>query len=131
VDVFTTSLSQWRLARAHDILMVDTTVKGNQSIFRPSWDIVLGHKAGRIDDEEYTQEYKRLMNESWKAHKAQWLEFIAQTEPVALACFCTARSAPYVNPDGTFFCHRFVLKDILERLCRAKGIEYRYYGELS
>lgn len=131
MDVFTMPLSQWRLARNHDIVIVDTSVKSGFSPFRPSWDLVLGHKSGRISDEEYTAEYRRLMNISWRENRQQWLEFIQQTEPLALGCFCTAKSARVVHPDGSFFCHRFLLKDILEKLCQAKGIPFLYYGELS
>jgi hypothetical protein len=125
------ALSQWRLARQHDIAVCDITVKTGHSIFKGTWDLTLGHKAGRISDEEYTSEYRRLMNLSWKEHRAQWLEFIQQTEPVALGCYCTAKSARVVHPDGSFFCHRFLLKDILEKLCQAKGIPFLYYGELG
>jgi len=131
MEVMTIALGQWRLARRYGVNMVDTTVKSGHSIFAPSWDIVLGHKAGRVSDEEYTAEYRRLMNKSWHEHRDQWLEFIGQTEPLALACYCTAKSATHVHPDGSFFCHRFLLKDILEKLCHAKGIPFHYYGELA
>lgn len=119
-------MGQWRLARRHDILMVDTTVKSGFSIFAPTWSIVLGLKSGSITWEDYTAEYRRLMNESWKANREKWMEFIQQTEPVAIACYCTG-----VDPVHRPHCHRYLLKDIFEKLCQAKGIEFRYYGELA
>lgn len=131
VEIFTTALSNWRMARHYQINLIDISVQSGYNIFKGSWDLTLGYKSGRISEEEDTAAYKALLNASWKANRAKWLEFIAQTEPLALACYCTAHSAPRLRPDGSFFCHRFVLKDILEKLCHAKGIEFRYYGELS
>ena len=92
---------------------------------------MLGVKNDRITEDEYIQGYRQLMNASWKAHRAEWLEFIAQEEPLALACFCTAQNATHVHPDGSVLCHRFLLNDILGKLCVAKGIPYFYYGELT
>lgn len=131
MELFTIALSSWRLARQYNIAVCDTTVKTGFSVFKPSWDIVLAHKAGRMSDEEYTSEYRKLMNKSWRENRDKWMDFIQQTEPVALGCFCTAKSVAHVHPDGTFFCHRFLLKDILEKLCQAKGIPFLYYGELA
>lgn len=131
MNVFTISMGQWRLARQYGINFVDTTVKTGHSIFKPTWDLVLGVKNNRITEEEYIEGYRRLMNTSWKEHRAEWLEFIAQEEPLALACFCTAQNSNHVHPDGTFLCHRFLLNDILGKLCAAKGIPYLYYGELT
>lgn len=91
----------------------------------------MGLKSGRITDEAYTDAYRQLLNESWKAHRKLWMEFIEQEGSFALGCYCTRHSARSVRPDGTFFCHRFLLADVLVKLCKAKGLPCDYYGELE
>ena len=89
--------------------------------------MVLGHKQREgypaLSDAEYTRLYHEKMNASWRSRQDRpiWLNAIEMTEPVAIGCFC---------PAGVF-CHRHLLKDIFEKLCQARGIEFRYYGELT
>lgn len=121
MHLFTIQNAKWRLARNRDIAVMDTTVKSGFSIFAPTWDMVMGHKAGRVSDEEYTQLYHDRMNASWKENRAKWIEVIETKEPLAIACYCKAGE----------FCHRLLLKDIFEKLCKHRGIEFMYYGELK
>jgi len=124
MDIFTIQLSKWRLARNRDIAVMDTTVKSGFSIFRPTWDMVMGYKAGTLSWDEYTQQYYDKMNASWKDPKERplWIATIESTEPTALGCIC--------RPGEPFHCHRYLLKNLFEKLCAARGIEFRYYGEL-
>jgi len=126
MDLMTIQLSKWRLARNRDITVMDTTVKSGFSIYRPSWDMVMGYKSGQLTWDEYTQQYYQKMNASWKDPKERplWLATIESTEPTAIACMCR-----YEGPET--HCHRFLLKDILDKLCQKRGIDFRYYGELS
>ncbi len=126
MDIFTIQNSQWRLARNRDIVMMDTSVKSGFSIFRPTWDMVMEYKRQEIDEAEYTLRYHAHMNASWKANRGKWLETIESKEPMAFGCMCG-----YLNEDGTVkFCHRHLLKNIFEKLCNHRGIEFCYYGEL-
>lgn len=135
MQVFTIMKSHWRVARNRDIVFMDTTVAVNNSVFAPTWDMVLGYKAYRrqlehpeeplgkhapIDEATYTRLYHERMNQSWKENRQQWLSVIESNEPMAIACFCAPGE----------FCHRHLLKDIFEKLCAARGIEFLYYGEL-
>jgi hypothetical protein len=131
LDLFTIQVSKWRLARNRDIVFLDTTVKSGTSIFKPTWEMVMGYKAhvagqGGIDWEEYTRQYYAKMNESWKSREGRpvWLETIRMQEPVAIGCMCR-----YEGPHT--HCHRFLLKGIFEKLCAAQGIPFLYYGELT
>lgn len=121
MELFTIAISRWRVARQYKIEMVDTTVKGKNPLFAPTWDLVMGSKQGEITPEEYRIQYRRLMIDSWKRYRPQWEEFLRREDPVAIACYCPAGA----------FCHRLVLKDIFEELCGLLNIEFRYYGELD
>lgn len=100
---------------------MDTTVKSGFSIFAPTWDMVMDHKGHRITDEEYTRLYYERMNASWKANREKWMETLRMEEPVALSCYCKAGC----------FCHRYLLKDMFEKLCTKYQIPFYYYGELT
>ena len=119
--LFTIQVGRWRLARDKQIEMVDTTVKSGESMFAPTWDMVLGHKNKTVSDEEYTRLYRQRMIESWKANRPQWEAFLRRTEPAAIACYCRVG----------VFCHRLLLKDIIEELCKKLDIHFEYYGELE
>lgn len=121
MELFTIQMGRWRLARDHKVEFIDTTVKSGNSVFSPTWDMVLGHKDGSVSDEEYTKRYRERMIESWKNNRAEWESYLRREHPIAIACYCK----PGV------FCHRLLLKDIFEELCKKLKIEYRYYGELE
>lgn len=121
MQVFTIQISRWRQASIRNITFIDTTVKSGYSFFSPTWDIVLGHKNGTVSDEEYTKEYRRLMIASMKTFPMKWEAFLADHQPIALGCYC--------KPD--VFCHRHLLRGLFEELCKKRGIEFLYYGEIQ
>jgi hypothetical protein len=125
VDLFTIQMAKWRLARNRDITVMDTTVKSGFSIFKPTWDMVMGMKTGQLSWEEYIRLYHEKMNASWKDPKERplWLATIESTEPTAIGCMCKAGEP--------FHCHRYLLRDIFEKLCKARGVPFYYYGELT
>jgi hypothetical protein len=121
MDLFTIQVGRYRLAQKHKVEFIDTTVKSGLKIFAPTWDMVLGHKDGSWSDDRYTEEYLRMMRNSWNTHRDEWMAILQRQEPIAIACYCK----PGV------FCHRRLLKDIFEKLCEKQGIPFRYYGELE
>lgn len=93
---------------------LDITVKSSRGLaraFAPTWEIVLGHKAGTISDEEYVQRYKAMLRRSYVRNRKAWEWLLAQEE-VTLLCYCRRGK----------FCHRLILADILSQ---AFGAEYR------
>jgi hypothetical protein len=87
---------------------VDTTVKFSDGLFAPTWDIVTGHKKGKVSDQEYTEVYYSLMRKSYMERHSDWLEFLSRDE-ATIVCFC-----PYHIEDGKpKFDHRHLLKDTL------------------
>lgn len=119
--VFTIQISKWRLAKERDIKFMDTTVKSGYSIFAPTWDLVLGHKAGTIDDDTYSRHYRDMLVRSWTDNRQKWLDFLNDDDTYALACYCPAGK----------FCHRHLLVRFLEKLCQQLDIDFEYYGELK
>ena len=82
---------------------VDVTVKsatGRATVFAPSWELVVRHKADAISDEEYTKQYLQILDhvpeEDWV-----WLHDQAVRGLVVVLCYCPGRS----------FCHTHLLID--------------------
>jgi hypothetical protein len=61
MDLYTAQISRFREAKNRNIPYIDTTVKSGDSVFAPSWDIVMGHKGGTYNDAQYTYVYKQLI----------------------------------------------------------------------
>lgn len=127
MDVFTLSISNWRVAKATDVLIIDTTIKSKHPLFSPSWDIVMGHKNGSVSDEEYKHEYRRILNRRIVETPDRFHEFfmLHQADRIALACYCPAGK----------FCHRHLLANAaggyVPHLCQHFNIPYTFYGELQ
>lgn len=121
MKLYTLQIAKYKLAVNERLLMYDTTVKsGGDSPFKPTWEIVLGHKKGEITNEQYTEKYYQLMRESFKTRRKEWFDFLSQ-ERAVIACYCPKEC----------FCHRFLLVDILEKVAKSKNIPFTYLGELT
>lgn len=114
---------RFRLSKA-GIILLDTTVKSGDLCFAPTWEMVLGHKAKTLSDQEYTSLYIRKMQQSIRENKERWREVLMQEAPMALLCYC-----PYMRDGERVFCHRHLLKDIFAQLCQKYSLEFLYYGE--
>lgn len=124
MQLFTVQMSRWRQLKDRNIELVDTTVKSGERFLAPTWEIVLSHKDGRISDAEYTAVYLDLMRRSYVAHQDQWLRLIRTDGPIAIACYCS-----YMVDGKRKFCHRHLLKDMLDKVCQANGVDFTFYGE--
>lgn len=94
------------LARELGLTYTDTTVKSGDRAFAPTWDMVMGHKEGRVSDDEYIRRYVDMMRRSYRENGGRWKALLGQQEAY-LACYCRP---------GARFCHRYILAEILERL---------------
>lgn len=119
--LMTIQIGKWRLARKHNVFFLDTTVKSGNSLFSPTWEMVMNHKNGAMGDEEYRKLYRDLLVRSWMTRREEWMRFLKDDTLTALACYC--------KPGH--FCHRLLLKDFLEQLCKQLEIPFEYYGELT
>lgn len=92
---------------------LDITVKSGDTVFAPTWKMVIALKKGRITEEEYRKKYEEKMRNSYREYTDRWEEVLYEEELV-LACYCKP---------GTF-CHRILLAGILSK-CGAE-----YMGEV-
>lgn len=92
---------------------LDITYKA-KTPFSPTKELVYGYKYHGITEDQYIQEYYKMMRESWKRNSKTWNELLNKEE-VVLVCYC---------PKDTF-CHRYILKDML---VAAGG---KYCGEIT
>lgn len=128
MKIATIQVSKWRLAKDRGFRLMDTTVKSGYSIMAPTWDLVLGHKAMTISDDEYAKQYRDLLIHSWRTQRQKWMDFLNDdNEYYALACYCR-----YRNEDGSVkFCHRHLLVKFIKKLAGQLNLPFEYYGELT
>ncbi len=126
MQLFTVQLSKWRQLKERNIELIDTTVRTGEKFLAPTWEIVLSHKDGTISEEEYTATYLDMMRRSYVDNRGQWLSLTRITHPIAIACYCA-----YMTDGKIKFCHRHLLKDILEKVCKANGVDFTFYGEFQ
>lgn len=110
-------MGKWRKANGE---FLDITVKSGDKTFAPTWDMLREYKAGNMPVEEYKFRYQRLMRDSWHKNKKVWLA-LANCPEITIACYCKSGE----------FCHRLCLRDMLEAVCKAQGIEFEYMGEIG
>jgi len=116
MKLHTCQISSWRKAQGE---FVDITIKSGIKAFAPSWELLRAYKDGSMGCSEYKIAYTALMRESWAKNKDVWDSLVKQEE-VTIACYCASGE----------FCHRLCLRDMLEAICKSKGIEFTYAGEI-
>ncbi len=99
--------------RTKDPDQLNITVK-NQTIFSPTWDIVMDLKNNMITEDDYTVLYYKLMRKSYQQNTVMWKN-ILRRKRIVFCCYC---------PKDTF-CHRMLLKDMFVRL------KAKYMGEIE
>ena len=120
VETWTVQISNWRLAQVHGIMVLDISAKSGISAFAPDFGMVMKHKRGEVDDDEYTDVYVQRMRESLAEKPGSW-EQLKRRSPVAFACYC--------RPDT--FCHRHIFTDLVSKYLTKHGIEHKYLGEIK
>lgn len=104
-------------------LVIDTIVKSSQppwDAFKPTWDIVMGHKSGKLSDARYIRTYYALMKDSLEKNRPTFNRVIYSHVPVVLKCYCQPGK----------FCHRHLLVKLFEKMCEKQEIPFQYLGEL-
>ena len=119
MELYTVQLAQWREAKKKGIHLLDTTVRSGEAWLAPTWEMVLAIKDGSISEEAYRKLYVDRMVGSYHAHQDLWLSLI-KMDKIAIGCYCAAGK----------FCHRHILRELLEGLCRKQNIPFTYGGEL-
>lgn len=120
INVYTAQMGKWRQVKALGLEIFDTTVRSGHRFVAPTWEMVLGHKAGELTDEQYTEQYLNMMRMSIQEHPKQWEDLICR-ENLVLTCYCKSGK----------FCHRYLLKDIVKQQCDAFGLIFVDKGEIE
>lgn len=120
MKIYTLQLAKWRMAKRLKVPLVDTTVKTGRKELAPSWEMVLGIKNKELSTDQYTEQYIKLMKDSQVQHPEFWLSLLEQ-ETLCLACYCTAG----------FFCHRYLLADLLRTFAESHNVPCEIVGELK
>jgi len=121
MHLFTTQLSKWWICRQYGIELIDVSNGNGLSMFVPSSDSYWNWKRGIISNEEFRFQYLIKMRKSWNEKRQDWIDFMSQRHPMAIATYETS----------DLFSHRHVLKDVFEMLCENNQIEFYYYGEFT
>lgn len=97
-------------------IIIDITIKSackNGWLLSPTWSLVNDYKSGEISEDEYTEEYLKLIGRRWSIATDHTKDKFNKMNAI-LVCYC---------PSGTF-CHRYIAADFL-----VKNMNAMYYGE--
>lgn len=114
MNVHTYQIAQWRRLPKDGLVAIDTTVKSGAIQLAPTWEMVLGIKKGVLSQNDYSKQYRALLDYWWFQDPAFFDELLALPD-VAFGCYCK----PGV------FCHRHLLVNFL-----AEVTVINYLGEL-
>lgn len=118
MKLYTVQISQFRKVPP-DTEFISIALKGGLKEFSPTWDLLSRSKSGLASPEQYTSEFYPLMRKSYQENRDSWVDLINK-DKVAIGCFCR---------NGNF-CHRYLLVDIIKKVCEKHGIEFEYCGEI-
>ena len=105
MKVYTYQIANWRHANRIGVKALDTTVKSGEALLAPTWNMVLGHKAGTVTDEEYEALYMQMLEERYE-HHPEFFEWLTAHEEIALGCYCAPGK----------FCHRHLIVKFLKQI---------------
>ncbi|WP_409281906.1 hypothetical protein [Proteus columbae] len=119
MKLMTAQMAKWRKV-PEGYVFIDTTIKSGEPMLAPTWDMVARHKAGTLTNDLYTEMYYDIMRNRYKQNYLWFNEFCGK-EFVVISCYCK---------DGCF-CHRYLLVDIIRKLCLSFGYPFEYLGEIT
>ncbi len=102
---------------------IDITVKAKNSLFAPTWDMVMAYKNGKMSEAVYSEMYKKMMRWSYITHKKEWHDTITNAigSTLTLTCYC--------KPGD--FCHRILLQKYLTDVAVSMGYKVNSLLEVS
>ena len=118
MKLWTGQMSKFRKCIELEIPYLDTTVKTGNKAFAPSWDFLMKYKEDK-DEQAYIDKFIPKMRQSYLDNRGDWDWLLSQAE-VCILCYCSKDK----------FCHRKLLVDIIEKVCKHRGIVFEYKGEL-
>jgi hypothetical protein len=119
MEIYTSSLSNWRRIKAFGVEIVDITAKSGLHWFAPEYANVMLHKQGMLSDAEYTELYIEKMRQSFRQYHANWM-MLKHKKKVSYVCYCAPNT----------FCHRHIFVDLLSKYLTKEGVPHILKGEL-
>lgn len=119
LNVFTGRVSDWRRWQNTDVLFLDVTLMTGDLVFAPTGDILWPYKRGEISDQEYTEQYDRLILNRIRNNEGPW-RWLLDQEAVCLSCYCQHGK----------FCHRHLLKRPVRYMCELHDVTFIDQGEI-
>lgn len=120
MKVYTVQIAQHRLVKEMGLPLFDITLKSGNRAFSPDSSLLHQYKRNHIGPDEYTSRFYGLMRTSYKVQEREW-DKLLDHEEVALACYCRAGC----------FCHRYLMVDILRKICERAQKPFEYMGEIT
>jgi ribA/ribD-fused uncharacterized protein len=119
-QLYTVQMSRSRGLQDKGIHVLDTTVKSGVKAFAPRWDMVMAHKEQRLSDEQYTDQYLRMMRDSRRDNPTVWKK-LEEHEKIAALCYCTPGK----------FCHRHLIVHEFKDYLESRGHTVELKGEIN
>lgn len=118
MNLYTCQISSWRKAKKLGVPFLDVTVKSGDKHFAPTWDFLMKYKEDKNED-AYIAKFIPLMRDNYSKNTQYWLNVLTQ-DSLAIGCYCAKDK----------FCHRKLLVDIFQKVCKHHNIPFEYKGEL-
>ena len=125
MKLHTVQLAKWRKVKERGIELFDVTHKSGNRTFAPNPDFLYAYKRGEITWDEYRERFIAHMRDTLRFDRLSW-KLLAEKEEVAIACYCRE----CVDDVCGVYCHRFILCELLEKLCKKENISFEYMGEI-
>jgi hypothetical protein len=119
-NIWTIQLAQWRKAKKLKVTLFNITAQSGIRHFSPEYNLVREYKSGLISDKDYTELYIQKMRKSLLTNPEIWESLLDETN-ICLTCYC---------PPNTF-CHRHILKILIEKYLISKGHNVVQKGEIT
>ena len=103
----------WGVKPPADAIVIHVTRSAGH-ILSPSIELLMSYKENRINWEQFEVRYRKEMNNEVCKEMMRGIKRIALEKDVYLVCFCHNKQNK---------CHRFLLMDMIERMCEWCGFE--------
>lgn len=123
MKLFTVQMGKWRRANDMGQEIYDITVKSGDKRFAPCWSLLKAYQdsdKGIEAENAYREGFRQLMNKSINENFDAWQE-LCKRDVLVISCYCAAGK----------FCHRMILVEYLEKVCKLWDIPFEYAGELD
>ncbi len=106
-ETFYNRYKGWGIKPPADAIIIHVTRSAGH-ILSPSIELLMSYKEKRINWDQYVVRYKKEMNNEACRNEIKKIKEASKVSDVYLVCFCFNKE---------HHCHRFLLMDMIERMC--------------